>query len=95
MNILTEAPATLLFGAASTYIGYKIAPSNKKIAAFLMTIILILIAGFSLSWTLSPENYTMYDYVYSFALVFGSSIVTFFALKGSFEKIRLETNTGV
>lgn len=81
MNLLTELPATFLFGAAATYFAIKIAPSNKKIAALIMTIILIVITGFSLSWILSPENYDIFDYIYSFAFVFGSAIVTYFAFK--------------
>ncbi len=84
MKILVAAKASLLFGAASTYFAYKIAPSNKKIAAAIMTGIVVFMAGSSLSSIFSTEHYSIY--VDSVVPVFGSSIITYFAFKGGFKR---------
>ncbi len=84
MKILVAAKASLLFGAASTYFAYKLSPSNKKIAAAIMTGIVIFLAGSSLSSIFSTEHYSIY--VDSVVPIFGSSIVTYFAFKGGFKR---------
>ncbi len=84
MKILVAAKASLLFGAASTYFAYKIAPSNNKIAAAIMTGIVVFMAGSSLPSIFSTEHYSIY--VDSVVPVFGSSIITYFAFKGGFKR---------
>ncbi len=84
LKILSQATATILFGATSTYFAYTIAPSNKKIAASIMTGILIFMAGSSLSPFISTENYSIY--IDNLAPVFGSFIVTLVASKEGFKK---------
>ena len=84
LKILVAAKASLLFGAVSTYFAYKIAPSNKKIAAAIMTGIIIILAGSSLTSILFTENYSIY--IDKIAPIFGSAIVTYFAFKGGFKR---------
>ncbi len=84
MKILVAAKASLLFGAVSTYLAYRIAPSNKKIAAAIMTGIVVFMAGSSRPSIFSTEHYSIY--VDSVVPVFGSSIVTYFAFKGGFKR---------
>ncbi|MBU1180314.1 hypothetical protein KJ885_05200 [Patescibacteria group bacterium] len=83
--IMVEVVSNIIAGAVFVFIGYKIAPNNKKTVAIILVALLIVLAGssFFIVNFITKEYFTNIGII---SAIFGSIVCYISIYKGEFDK---------